>query len=161
MHVIDIVLGAFILFSLVRGFLKGLFVEVASLVSLVAGLYGAIHFSNYAASFLENKTDWSPETISISAFALTFLIIILAITLAGKALTKLANFAALGIFNKILGALFGGLKAVLILSVFLIIFNKMNTTVSFVNDENLQDSILYKPIKSIAPMLFPNIITTT
>ena len=97
MGVIDIVLGALILFGLVRGFMKGLFVEVASLVALIAGVYGAIHFSSFAAEFLQTKTEWTEQTINITAFAVTFVIIVLAIGLAGKALTKLADFAALGL----------------------------------------------------------------
>lgn len=158
MHVIDIVLGALILLGLVRGFMRGLFVEVASLVALVAGVYGAIHFSNFVASFIEAKTNWADNTVSIAAFAITFVVIIIAISLAGKALTKLANFAALGILNKLLGGVFGGLKIALILSVVVIVFSKMNSTITFINDEKLKDSILYKPVKSLAPMIFPNII---
>ena len=113
------ILGALILFGLVRGFMKGLFVEVASLVALIAGVYGAIHFSNFAAEFLQTKTEWTEQTINITAFAITFVIIVLAIGLAGKALTKLADFAALGIINKLAGGAFGALKIALILSVVL------------------------------------------
>lgn len=160
MSVIDIVLAALLLFGLVRGFMKGLFVEVASLVALVAGVYGAIHFSNFAASYLESKTEWNEQTINVTAFAITFLVIIVAISLAGKALTKLANFAALGILNKLLGGLFGALKIGLILSVILIVFSKMNNTIPFVEDDDINDSILYEPVRSLAPFLFPNIIHT-
>lgn len=160
MSVIDIVLAALLLFGLVRGFMKGLFVEVASLVALVAGVYGAIHFSNFAASYLESKTEWNEQTINITAFAITFLVIIVAISLAGKALTKLANFAALGILNKLLGGVFGALKIGLILSVILIVFSKMNNTIPFVEDDDINDSILYEPVRSLAPFLFPNIIHT-
>ncbi|WP_452599115.1 CvpA family protein [Pontimicrobium sp. MEBiC01747] len=158
MAVIDIVLAALLLFGLVRGFMKGLFVEVASLVALVGGVYGAIHFSNFAASYLESKTEWSEQTINITAFAITFVIIIVVIALAGKALTKLADFASLGILNKLLGGVFGALKIGLILSVVLIVFNKMNDTITFIDEENINDSILYKPVKSLAPMIFPSII---
>jgi len=160
MSVIDIVLAALLLFGLVRGFMKGLFVEVASLVALVAGVYGAIHFSNFAASYLESKTEWSEQTINITAFAITFVVIIVVISLAGKALTKLANFAALGILNKLLGGVFGVLKIGLILSVILIVFSKMNNTIPFVEEEDLKESILYEPVRSLAPILFPNIINT-
>ena len=118
MNVLDIILAALLLFGLVRGFMKGLFVEVASLVALIAGVYGAIHFSNFAAEFLQSKTEWNEKTINITAFAITFVVIILTISLAGKALTKLADFAALGILNKLLGGVFGALKIGLILSVF-------------------------------------------
>lgn len=158
MAVIDIILGALILFGLIRGFMKGLFVEVASLAALVAGVYGAIHFSNFAAEFLMEKVSWDEKYINIVAFAITFVIIVLAIALAGKALTKLANFAALGIINKLLGGVFGGLKIGLILSVVLIVFDDLNKTIPFASAEDLEDSILYTPVKSLAPTIFPNIL---
>ncbi len=158
MSIIDIVLGSLLLFGLIRGAMKGLFVEIASLVALVLGVYGAIHFSGFAARFLESKVDWDEKTINIVAFAITFVIIVLAISLAGKALTKLADFAALGILNKLLGGVFGVLKIGLILSVLLIVFNKLNNTLPFMEQEDLEDSMLYKPVKSIVPMIFPNLI---
>lgn len=159
MTVIDIVLGALILFGLVRGFMKGLFVEVASLVGLVAGVYGAIYFSNYAADFLTERVEWSTQTINMTAFAMTFVVIVIAISLAGKALTKLADFAALGVINKLLGGVFGGLKIALILSVVLMAFNNINKTLPFVDDEAINDSVLYEPVRSLAPMIFPNVIS--
>lgn len=160
MSVLDIILGALILFGLVRGFMKGLFVEVASLVALVAGVYGAIHFSNFAAEFLVEKVNWNEKTINITAFAITFVVIVLAIALAGKALTKLADFAALGIINKLFGGFFGGLKIALVLSVLLIVFDRMNSKIPFASDEDLEESILYKPVKSLVPMILPSILNT-
>ena len=159
MSVIDIVLAALILFGLVRGFMKGLFVEVASLAALVAGVYGAIHFSNFAAEFLQTKTEWNEKTINIAAFAITFVVIVLTIALAGKALTKLADFAALGILNKLLGGVFGALKIALILSVVLNIFDNLNNNITFLDEENMQDTALYKPVKSLVPLIFPNILS--
>ncbi|NRD18811.1 CvpA family protein [Winogradskyella eckloniae] len=158
MSIIDIVLAALLLFGFIRGLFKGLFVEVASLVALVLGVYGAIHFSGFAAGFLESKVDWAERTINIVAFAITFVVIVLAIGLAGKALTKLADFAALGIINKLAGAVFGALKIGLILSVVLIVFHKMNNTLPFMEKEDLEKSMLYKPVKSLAPLIFPNLI---
>ena len=46
----------------------------------------------------------------------------------------------------------------LILSVLLIVFDKMNNTITFVDEENIEDSLLYKPVKGLAPMIFPSII---
>ncbi len=76
----------------------------------------------------------------------------------GKILTKLADFAALGILNKILGGVFGALKIGLILSVIFIFFGKMNDTIPFVEKETLENSILFEPVKKIAPTIFPSII---
>lgn len=158
MALIDIILGALLLFGLIRGLMKGLFVEVASLVALIAGVYGAIHFSNFAAEFLDSKLDWDEKYINIVAFAITFVIIVIAIALAGKALTKLANFAALGILNKLLGGVFGALKIGLILSILLIVFDNMNNTIPFADEDDLEASILYEPVKGLAPLIFPSII---
>ena len=158
MNIFDIVIAALLLFGFVRGLMKGLFVEVASLVALVGGVYGAIHFSYYVSDFLKESVSWKPEYIALTAFAITFVIIILLITLLGKVLTKLANFAALGILNKILGGAFGALKIALILSVIFIFFGKMNDTIPLIEKETLEESILYSPVKQIVPAIFPSII---
>lgn len=158
MNTFDIIIASLLLFGFVRGLMKGLFVEVASLVALVAGVYGAIHFSYFLGDWLKDSLAWEEQYISLVAFAGTFVVIILAIALMGKILTKIADFASLGILNKILGGVFGALKIGLILSVIFIFFGKMNDTIPFIKQESLDQSILYKPVKKIAPMIFPSII---
>ena len=158
MNTFDIILGALLIFGFVRGLLKGLFVEVASLIALVAGIYGAIHFSYFVSDFIVNYVSWEERYITIVSFAITFAIIVLVIAMAGKALTKIADLAALGLLNKILGGVFGALKIGLILSIVLLIFTKLNNTIPFISDEQKEDSILYEPVKNLAPTLFPNFL---
>ncbi|MDJ0645074.1 MAG: CvpA family protein [Flavobacteriaceae bacterium] len=158
MSIIDIILAALLLFGLVKGFMKGLFVEITSLLALILGLYGAIHFSYFAAGFLSERVTWSGKVIQITAFASTFVVIVLLISLSGKLLTKLADAASLGIMNKVFGAVFGLLKIGLILSVVLIVFDKLNRNLPFVKENTLETSILYKPVKNLAPMIFPSIL---
>jgi len=158
MNIFDIIITALLLFGFVRGLVKGLFVEVASLVALIGGVYGAIHFSYLISNFLKEYVTWNTEYISLAAFAITFIVIIVVISLLGKALTKIANFASLGIINKILGGVFGVLKIGLILSVVFIFFGKMNETIPFIEKQTLEESILYSPVKKIAPTIFPSII---
>src|SRR5690606_28344172 len=136
MSVLDVVLLALLILGFSRGFIRGFFVELASVIALIAGIYGAFHFSNYAASYLKDRVDWDENTINIAALVVTFVAIVLIIALTGKALTKLADFAMLGLFNKLFGALFGGLKTALILSVFLIVMDKMNANIMFVTEKD-------------------------
>ena len=159
MNVFDIVIGALLLFGFYRGFSKGLFVELASLVALIVGIWGAIHFSYFAGGFVKDSVDWDEQYISIVAFAITFITIVVIISLIGKILTKIADFAALGILNKALGGVFGLLKYGLILSIVLIVFDKLNKNIPFVTDENTEDSILYEPVRDLAPMLFSDFLT--
>ena len=158
MNVFDIVITVFLLFGFVRGLMKGLFIEVASLVALIGGVWGSIHFSYFIGDFLKESVSWSEKQISLAAFAITFILIIVVVSLLGKFLTKLADLAALGLVNKILGGIFGLAKTGLVLSIVFIFFNRMNSTISFVDEETLDESILYEPVKSIAPTIFPSII---
>lgn len=155
MNLLDIILTVLLLFGLVRGFMNGLFVEIASLLALILGVFGAIHFSAYTASLFEDKVDWDENYVNIIAFAITFVVIVLAIGLAGKALTKLANFAFLGVVNKILGAIFGMLKIGLIASIALNIFGNLNDTIPFMDKKDINESILYEPVMSISTKLYP------
>jgi len=158
MNYIDIALSVILLFGLIRGFLKGFFVEVTSLVALAAGIYVAINFSFFVGNFLAGSVNWGERYIQISAFIITFVVVVLFISLLGKILTTIAEAAALGVVNKIFGAVFGFLKVGLILSISLIVFATINNTVHFVKKENLSSSILYKPVKNLAPILFPSIL---
>ncbi len=158
MNIFDIVIAALLVFAFVRGFMKGFFVEVASLIALVGGVWGAIHFSYFVGDLLEERVEWEENYIALAAFAITFILIVVAVSALGKMLTKMADFAALGLVNKIMGGVFALLKSVVILSVIFVFFSRINSTIPFVGKETLDSSILYAPVKSIVPSIFPSII---
>lgn len=159
MNVFDIIIIVFLIFGFVRGLIKGLFSEVASLIAIVAGIYCAIHFSYYTENFLrESILKWNDQTNRIVAFAATFLAVVLLVVFVGKILTKIADITALGLLNKILGGIFAVLKSALILSILFVFIKKINATIPFISDETLKTSILYEPIRKVAPTLFPSIV---
>ena len=161
MNIVDIIIIVILIFAAVRGFMTGLFSSVASLVAIVAGVFCAIHYSHYVeAEFQDSVLEWSSNTYKIASFAITFLVVILTILFLGKLLTKLADISSLGLLNKILGGIFGALKWSLILSVIFLLFDKFNKTIPFVEKETLEESILFNPVKSIIPTLFPAIMDT-
>ena len=86
------------------------------------------------------------------------MIIVLIVSLAGKLLTKIANFAMLGIINKIAGAAFAVIKYAFLLSVVIMFLNEANERIGFVSEKAMEESILFSPVKSIAPALLPSIL---
>ena len=158
MNTIDIVIGIILIFGTVNGFMKGLFVEVTTLVGLVLGVYGAIHFSYFLGDFLKDSVSWDESMIQVVAFAGTFLIILIALVLLGKAMTKIAETIALGFFNKLVGAIFGFLKYALILSIVLIVYDEINASIRFMEKRKTKESVLYEPVKNFAPAIFPNLV---
>lgn len=162
MNFIDIIIGGAIVGGFARGLMKGLFVEVASLVGLIVGLYGAIHFSYFAGDFLvENFPSWEEKYVNLTAFAITFIVILVAVTMAGKLLTKVADFASLGILNKILGGAFGGLKMAIIIGAALVFFERTNNTMEFVEKEKIDESALYEPVKDVGGFVFAYVLEET
>ncbi len=158
MGILDIVLGLLLIYGLYKGLKNGLFVEIASIIALVAGLFGAIHFSYIAGDYLSQNMDWNERYINLTSFIITFVIIVLVVHLAGKFLTKIADFAMLGLLNKLAGAIFGALKVAVILGALLVFFERANSSVNLVKSETLEESILYKPIKEIGALVFSKVL---
>tara|TARA_B100000795_G_scaffold112494_1_gene83354 strand:- start:77529 stop:78077 length:549 start_codon:yes stop_codon:yes gene_type:complete len=159
MNTIDIILGIILIYAFYTGLKKGLFATLASLIGLIAGVYGAIHFSHFASNFLSNTLEWNSDAINLAAFGVTFLIILIVVTLAGKILTKIADFAALGLINKLLGGLFNCLKIAFIISV-IFMFVNASTNISglLIPEEKKETSLLYETVAAIGPLVLPNII---
>lgn len=158
MSFIDIILGLLLAYGLYKGLKNGLFVEIASLLALVAGIFGAIHFSYIAGDYLHQNMQFDERYMNIAAFVITFIVIIIAVHLAGKLLTKIANFAMLGLLNKIAGGIFGALKVAIIVGAILIFIERANSSVGFIKSETLESSVLYEPVKEIGAFVFDAVL---
>jgi membrane protein required for colicin V production len=158
MAILDIILGILLLLGLWKGFNNGLLIELASIVALIAGIYGAIHFSYVAGDYLTEQMNWEERYINLTAFVITFIVIVIAVHFVGKLLTKVANIAMLGLLNKLAGAVFGALKVAVILGAILIFFNRVNSNLKFVSEEAQNESVLFNPIKEIGGLVFDTIL---
>ena len=154
MNVIDIILAVALGFGFVKGFFKGFIVEVASLGALFSGLLGAVKFSSFVSNLLNDYFDWNPVATLTVSYLIIFIIIVYAVSVLAKALTKIISKASLGLFNKFLGSLFGFLKWAIIMSVVLFFLEKLNTWVTIIDPEMMESSVLYKPITQLGDYLF-------
>lgn len=159
MNTFDAIITFILLFGFVKGFMKGLFIEVTSLIALIAGIYGTIHFSYFLENYIKEHTNFDEKYISLIGFAGTFIIILVVISLTGKLLTKMADEVSLGLLNKILGGIFGVLKFGCILSFAFYLFEKANEIIPFVEKDTLNKSILYGYLNKVSTAIY-NYITS-
>ncbi len=152
MNYIDIILIIPIIWFAYQGFKRGLIIELASLIALILGIYAALYFSGYAADFLVNNFEMGPQYVPVIAFIITFIVVVVLVHLLGRILEKLVNMVALGFLNKLTGGIFGIMKAVLFISIILMVIHHFNN--EFVSKEKQDNSLLYKPIAGIAPFLW-------
>ena len=157
MGFLDIIVCALLVFAFYKGVVNGLFVELASLISLILGIYFAVKFSSFVKELLMGFVKWNPNSIQIVAFVLTFIVVVIGINLLGKFLTGIANFAFLGWLNKLGGGFFRVLKTVLIVSIVFSVFEKINYNNYLAKKETLDNSIFFNPIQKIAGYIFPSI----
>ena len=161
MGFLDIILAMLLVYGLYKGLRNGFFVEIASLVALIAGLFGAIHFSYIAGGYLSELVQWEQQYINLVAFIITFVIIVLLIHVVGKLLSKVTEFSLLGILNKLAGGVFGALKTAVIIGALLIYFDKLNENADIVKQETINTSILYTPLKDIGGFVFGKVLNRT
>lgn len=157
MSFFDIIVAALLAFSLYKGIKNGLFVEVASFVSLLLGIYLAIKFSSLMTGIISKHVSWNPTNIQITAFILTFILVVIGVYFLAKILTGIADFAMLGWMNKLGGGFFRVLKTILILSIFIAFFEKINFNNTFAKKETLDNYIFYNPVKKVAAFVYPSI----
>ncbi|NND76719.1 MAG: CvpA family protein [Flavobacteriales bacterium] len=158
MIAIDIAILIIALWLAYKGFSRGFVTELASLIALVLGIYGAVHFSS-----LLNETvagiGVSEKYVPILSFALMFILILLVVHLIAKIITKLIDALSLSFLNKLGGGVFGALKGLLICTVIVVFVNKLDQRISFFSDEMKQTSNFYLPMVDFGENVFPRIMS--
>ncbi len=155
MNYIDIILGLLLLFSAIGGFKKGLIAELASLAALILGIWGAIEFSDITAEFLIENLNLQTKHLNIISFIVTFVVIVILVHIVGNVINKLVDTVMLGFVNRLAGLVFGIVKSALILSVILVVFDKIDDDIEILSSRAKAESRLYEPIRSFAPSIFP------
>lgn len=152
---LDIILIIPLLIAAYKGFSKGFIIEIAKLIALLVGVYGAMRFSHRVGAYLQTNLGWQSEHMGLISFAITFLLLVLIIHFIAKLLDKLADSIALGFVNNLAGSLFRVLKIGFILSVILFLINSFDKNEYLIASETKDNSILYRPVSKIAPSVFP------
>ncbi|MBN2350845.1 MAG: CvpA family protein [Bacteroidales bacterium] len=155
MNYFDLIFAVFFLWAAYKGFSKGFIIHAASLAALILGIYGAVKFSDFTAGVLTEKLHFTSQYLSLIAFAVTFVIIVIGVHFFARLLDKLVKAVALGFVNRIAGVLFALLKTAFLISIVLVIINGANRHTHFLPEDQMNNSLLYEPLSSFAPMIFP------
>lgn len=159
MNYLDIVILAPFVWGLYRGFSKGLVVEVASLIALVAGLWCALHFSEVAADIMINGMGIAlpANYLTPISFAATFVVVAIVIVFISKMIDRFLSAVALGGINKLLGGVFGGVKVLLVMAILLYFVNGLDAKMNFIDETKKDESMLYRPLLEFVEDKVPQI----
>lgn len=153
MNIIDILillLAGLLVFNGVR---KGLIISLATMISLVLGVWAAHHLSSYMGRFLENQFHPSGNWLNVLSFSLTFLVVIVIVLLLAKGLEKVVNLTGMGLFNHLAGGLLGLVKALILASVLIYIINTADQKQKLITPPMKAKSFSYHYVEMVFPAL--------
>lgn len=113
MSQLDIAIISILGLGCLRGLLRGLIKEAASLTALILGGWLAFNFHDQAALLLHTLVP--PVAARMIAFATLLILVGLAAHLLGNLLTRVVSLALLGWVNRVGGLLLGGFEGALVL----------------------------------------------
>ncbi len=110
MNVLDIILIGLLVIGGVRGFRKGIILEIAGLFGLLLAVFGAFQFIDWGVSFIARFAEINAGLVTIISFVGIFLAIFFAVYIIGWLAKATVHITPFGIFDSIIGMLVGIFK---------------------------------------------------
>ena len=155
MATLDIILLCCFIPGIIRGLSKGFLEQALALAGIVLSVWAAFHFSSLVCTWLKPYVEVSETTLNVISFALILVAVSLLVFLVAKLLTKVAELAMLGWLDKTLGLVLALAVNALVIGVFIILFDTVNTKFSLVKPEVLDGSIVYTSLRDLSYIVFP------
>ncbi len=153
--IFDILFLIIFLWAIYKGYTKGFILQAATLAALILGIFGAIKFSGLTATIIIEKLGFNWQYMHLIAFAITFVGIVIGIHFLARLFEKLLKAIAINMLNRLLGIMFSLIKYAFIISAVLVVINGINRRAHFISEEKINQSVLYRPLSMLAPLLFP------
>jgi membrane protein required for colicin V production len=154
---LDLILLIPIGLAIWRGWKNGFVMEVFSVLALFAGIYLAVHLSDWMTGILREKLDVKAHYLPVVAFVLIMLGVGIGLYFLGKMITAAVKSGGGGKLNSSAGAFFSLTKYLLILSVSFLFFNAMDARYGILPDEQKKKSYFYEPIYAFSLIILPAI----
>ncbi len=138
---LDLVLTVFVAFLLVKGIWKGFVKEISGILAVVGGVITSFMLHSAAEEFLSPYVG--PKYLGFVAYSILFIAAYLGIMLLGSFIDRVVKSVMLGSFNRILGGLFGLLKALLWTSLCVYAYSSLQEGVGFDHPGLVANSIFY------------------
>lgn len=150
MSSIDIALIVIILIGAFLGYREGFLMELFSFAAIVLGVLGAFKLMGYAMLYLADEFNIDETILPYVAFAVVFIVILIAVRLIGKIIKVSIDKTFLGRLDQAAGAGLGLLKAAFLLSVSLWIMDSLDFDLP---EKWTNNSWLLPKIESFAPQV--------
>jgi membrane protein required for colicin V production len=120
MTIVDLIIIVLVILSVVVGAMRGIIREAVSIAALIIAIWASMRFGAYAGDWLGDSVG-SPELrIWVGRFII-FIMVIAVGALAGWSISKIVRLAGLTGTDRTLGGIFGILRAVVFVGLFVLL----------------------------------------
>ncbi|MDO9282944.1 MAG: CvpA family protein [Methylotenera sp.] len=145
-YVVLIIIGLSIIFSVMRGMVR----EVLAILGWVAAFYVGRTYTDQVLPMM--PIDIPSESLRVlAAFLVLFLATLLLASLLGIALSAIIRKVGLGWFNRLLGAMFGVIRGLLVVCVLVFLAGLTSAP----QDERWRNAMFSAPIEALVISILP------
>lgn len=155
MNLLDFLLLLPVVWLCIRGFGKGLIIELATLAGLALGILAAYFFADDLQGLIKDYFSFNDTGTRIVAYILIILVVWLIVFIVGKLVEKSVDLVSMGWLNKMLGALVGIAKGVVLVCIILFLIEKFDPNQSVVKPNVRQNSLFYQPGMELVHFVVP------
>ena len=150
MNLVDLIIIAIIGFGIVRGYSKGLIIELSSFFGIFISFFIAGNVDSLLSNEISAVISVNSDLLNTISFIVIFILSYLIIIYLAKGFTKLAKVVYLGLLNSLLGGIFGGLKLLLIL----LIITKIIFSLNLLSNNIISESSIIIHLHVLSEILF-------
>jgi membrane protein required for colicin V production len=148
LEIIDIILGAVLLYSAWKGYQSGLLIQILTLLAWVVALISAFQLMHLSVTFLSDHWNVKGSSVPLIGFLVVFIIVLILMILLSKWLCHVIHTTLLGTFDQYAGAIIGLMKAAFGLGAFLWLLHKSSLQLP---NEYVDDAFLYPWLITFTP----------
>jgi membrane protein required for colicin V production len=148
LNILDIILAGLLIIGAVRGYRKGIILEITGLLGLFLALFGAFQFVDWGVTFIAQFVEVNSGILPAVAFIAIFVGILVSVYLLGNLIKATFHITPFGIFDSLFGGIVGILKWALIIS---LLFWLIGVLEFELQNEQFQSSAILPHIILLAP----------
>lgn len=140
--------------GVVRGLLKGLLVQLASLAGLIGGLFVARALYVRVGEQMAEVIGTSVTFAQILSFLLIWFLVPTLLSIFASLMTRVVGAVHLGGINRLLGACLGVVKYALFLGLIIHFLEFVDSEDTLIHETSKQSSLLYYPLSEFSGAFF-------
>ncbi len=153
MYILDIIIGLPILYFGYKGATNGFVKEVLNIVGITLAVFLTFKNMDAFGGLIKPFFEGNEAYIPFASGVILFLGTLISVAIIAAFAKKLLEAVKLGTVNRVFGALFGALKAALLVSTVLLLFSGFN----FPAEEIRNESIFYEYVLQVGPLAYETI----